>query len=92
MKQARPMKWSRCGFQGPMRMSGGICWGMKQARPLINIPLIWMMEHAERHGLRLPETWREGLHINAKAPSVGMSRGWAVHLGAGQTTGEIIQF
>ena len=34
------------------------------------------MEHAERHGLRLPEGWRDGLHINAKAPSVGMSRGF----------------
>ena len=34
-----------------------------------------MMEHAERHGLRLPETWRGGLHTNAKVPSVGMSLG-----------------
>ena len=32
-----------------------------------------MMEHAERHGLRLPEGWREGLHINATAQTVGMS-------------------
>ena len=45
------------------------------ARPLSNIPLIWMMKHSERHGPRLPEAWRVGLHINAKAPSVGMSLG-----------------
>ncbi|NDD42832.1 MAG: hypothetical protein EBZ27_09460 [Rhodobacteraceae bacterium] len=50
--------------------------GHETARPLSIVPLIWMMEHAERHGLRLPEAWRKGLHINAKAPSLGMSRGW----------------
>ena len=30
MKQVHPTKWSRCGFQGLMRMSGGIYWGMNQ--------------------------------------------------------------
>ena len=75
MKQVHPMKWSRCGFQGPMQMSGHLL-GQEAARPLVNIPLIWMMKHTERHGLRLPEAWRVGRHINTKAPSVGMSRGF----------------
>ena len=48
--------------------------GQETARRLSNIPLIWIMKHAERHALRLPETWRECLHLNANAPSVGMSR------------------
>ena len=63
-------------FSGSHADVGGHLLGQETARPLANIPLIWMMEHAERHGLRLPETWREGLHINAKASSVGMSRGF----------------
>ena len=58
-----------CGCRGHLL-------GHEAARPLSNIPLICMMEHAECHGLRLPETWRDGLQINAKAPSVGMSRGF----------------
>ena len=58
-----------------MRMSGAFV-GHEAARPLSNIPLIWMMENAERHGLCLLAAWRERLHIKAKAPSGGMSRGW----------------
>ena len=54
---------------------GGIFWGHEIARPWSNIPMIWMMEHAERHGLRLPEALRNGLHINANAQNVGTSRG-----------------
>ena len=50
------------------------------------------MEHAERHGLRLPEALRNGLHINAKAPSVGMSPGLGRLIWALQMAGEIIQF
>ena len=48
------MKWSSCGFQGPMRMSGHLL-GHEAARPLVSILLIWVMEHAERYGQRLPE-------------------------------------
>ena len=61
-------------FSGSHADVRGHLLGHEAARPLANIPLIWMMEHAVRHGLRLPETWRDGLLTNAKAPSVGMSR------------------
>ena len=71
-----PHEMEQVWFSGSHADVGGHLLGHEAARPLSNIPLIWMMEHAERHGLRLPETWREGLHINAKAPSVGMSRGF----------------
>ena len=71
-----PHEMEQVWFSGSHADVGGHLLGQETARPLANIPLIWMMEHAERHGLRLPETWREGLHINAKASSVGMSRGF----------------
>ena len=70
-----PHKMEQVWFSGSHADVGGHLLGHEATRPLSNIPLIWMMEHTERHGLRLPEGWREGLHINAKAPSVGMSRG-----------------
>ena len=57
-----------CEYQGNV-------FGHETAQPLSNIPLIWMMEHAERHGLRQPKAWRDGLHINATTQTIGMSRG-----------------
>ena len=71
-----PHEMEQVWFSGSHADVRGHLLGQETARSLANIPLIWMMEHAERHGLRLPETWREGLHINAKASSVGMSRGF----------------
>ena len=71
-----PHEMEQVWFSGSHADVGGHLLGHEAARSLSNIPLIWMMEHAERHGLRLPEAWRKGLHINAKAPSLGMSRGW----------------
>lgn len=62
-------------FSGSHADVGGHLLGEEEARPLSNIPLIWMMEHAERHGLQLPTDWRDGLHVDPNAPSVGMSRG-----------------
>ena len=71
-----PREMEQVWFSGSHADIGGHLLGREAARPLSDIPLIWMMEHAERHGLRLSEGWREGLHINAKASSVGMSRGF----------------
>ena len=71
-----PHEMEQVWFSGSHADVRGHLLGQETARPSANIPLIWMMEHAERHDLRLPETWREGLHINAKASSVGMSRGF----------------
>ena len=70
-----PHEMEQVWFSGSHADIGGYFLGHKKARTVSNVPLIWMMEHAERHGLLLPQTLREGLHTNAKAPSVGMSRG-----------------
>ncbi|NCV30340.1 MAG: hypothetical protein EBW32_12235 [Rhodobacteraceae bacterium] len=43
--------------------------GHETARPLSIVPLIWMMEHAERYGLRLP--WASMSKPQALAYHVG---------------------
>ena len=49
-----PHEMEQVWFSGSHADVGGHLLGHDAARPLSNIPLIWMMEHAERHGLRLP--------------------------------------
>lgn len=63
-------------FRGSHGDVGGQLSGFEAARPLANIPLVWMLERLERHGLPLPEDWRERIHCDPKAPSVGTWRGW----------------
>lgn len=50
--------------------------GFHPARPLSNIPLVWMLERAEACGLELPSGWRAELPTDADAPSAGSWRGW----------------
>lgn len=65
-------------FRGAHGDIGGNLGDFKAARPLANIPLVWMLERAEEAGLPLPEGWRAnyGRHVNA--PSVGTWRGWGM--------------
>ncbi len=63
-------------FRGTHGDVGGQLNGYDAARPLSNISLIWMLDKAERHGLPLPDGWRERFPIDAHAPSVGTWRGW----------------
>ncbi|MCX8507479.1 MAG: DUF2235 domain-containing protein, partial [Rhodobacteraceae bacterium] len=63
-------------FRGAHGDVGGQLGGFEVARPLANIPLVWMLERAERFGLRLPEGWRGRLPCGAEAPGVGTTRGW----------------
>ncbi|WP_246026780.1 DUF2235 domain-containing protein [Paracoccus luteus] len=63
-------------FRGSHADIGGQLDGDEAARPLANIPLVWMLERAEAHGLRLPPGWRGKLPCDARAPSVGSWRGW----------------
>lgn len=63
-------------FRGTHGDVGGQLGGYNAARPLANIPLAWMLEQAERHGLRLPAGWRDEIAVDASAPSVGTTRGW----------------
>lgn len=63
-------------FRGSHGDIGGQLDMFHAARPLSNIPLVWMLEHAEACGLSLPEGWRTRFPCDANAPSVGSWRGW----------------
>lgn len=64
-------------FRGTHGDVGGQLGGFEAARPLANIPLVWMLEKAASHGLPLPGNWRARFFTDAQAPSVGTWRGWA---------------
>jgi uncharacterized protein (DUF2235 family) len=63
-------------FRGAHGDIGGHLGGYEAARPLANIPLVWMLEKAEGCGLVLPQGWRARFPRDAEAPSVGTWRGW----------------
>jgi uncharacterized protein (DUF2235 family) len=63
-------------FRGAHGDVGGQLGGYEAARPLANIPLVWMLERAETCGLPLPPGWRLRFHCDPAAPSVGTWRGW----------------
>ncbi|WP_232816559.1 DUF2235 domain-containing protein [Paracoccus zhejiangensis] len=63
-------------FKGAHADIGGQLSGLEFARPLANIPLVWMMERAEAVGLPLPEGWRRHFPTDATAPSIGNWRRW----------------
>ncbi len=63
-------------FRGSHGDVGGHLLGVEQARPLSNIPLVWMLERAETCGLPLPAGWRQRFPCDVEAPSVGTWRGW----------------
>jgi len=81
-----PVLWeSRPGWQGELEQMwfrgahgdiGGQLSGFEAARPLANIPLVWMLDKAEGCGITLPEGWRERFEQDVTAPSVGTTRGW----------------
>ena len=63
-------------FRGSHGDVGGQLAGFNAARPLANIPLVWMLEQAERCDLSLPEGWRERFPCDPDAPSVGTWQGF----------------
>ncbi len=65
-------------FRGTHGDVGGQLGDWVAARPLSNIPLVWMLSEAERCGLPLPQHWRSRYLTDAHAPSVGTLRGWGV--------------
>ena len=64
-------------FRGGHSDVGGQVGTYPAARPLANIPLVWMLERAEAVGLALPEGWRGRYPCDPKAPMLGTTRGWA---------------
>jgi len=63
-------------FRGSHGDVGGQLGGFHAARPLSNIPLVWMLERAQDCGLELPENWTARFPRDANAPSVGTWRDW----------------
>jgi uncharacterized protein (DUF2235 family) len=62
-------------FRGAHGDIGGHLGGYEPARPLANIPLVWMLARGEEAGLPLPEGWRARYPCDVGAPPVGTWRG-----------------
>lgn len=63
-------------FRGNHSDVGGHLGGFHAARPLANIPLVWMLDKLAQHEVRLPENWRLRFAQDATAPSTGNWQGW----------------
>ncbi len=63
-------------FRGSHGDVGGQIDGDIRARPLSNIPLVWMLAEAEAAGLPLPVHWQNRFLTDAAAPPIGMNRGF----------------
>lgn len=64
-------------FSGAHPDIGGQVSDLPQARTLSNIPFTWLLEGAERCGLRLPEGWKEEFPVNPASRMIGAYRGRA---------------
>ena len=62
-------------FRGAHGDIGGQLGGFGAARPLSNIPLVWMLDRAEACGLPLPPRWRARFPCDPTAPMSGTLRG-----------------
>jgi len=64
-------------FRGRHGDIGGQLSGFRDARPLSNIPLVWILSEAEKHGLSLPHLWETRFVTSESAPSTGRFHGYA---------------
>ncbi|HIC66292.1 MAG: DUF2235 domain-containing protein [Paracoccus sp. (in: a-proteobacteria)] len=80
-----PLLWDDAGgaghieqmwFRGAHADIGGQLSGLEFARPLANIPLVWMLEKAEGAGLPLPHDWQAHFPGDPTAPGIGSWRKW----------------
>jgi len=76
-----PPEWTghmeQVWFRGTHADVGGQVWQFPQARPLANIPLVWMLGRLEACNVPLPDGWKTRFEQNADAPSIGKWHGWA---------------
>ncbi|WP_376874936.1 DUF2235 domain-containing protein [Albirhodobacter sp. R86504] len=63
-------------FRGSHGDIGGQLGDNDAARPLANIPLVWMLERMSRRGFALPAGWRALFPTDRDAPSLGTWRAW----------------
>ncbi|MEM9350816.1 MAG: DUF2235 domain-containing protein [Pseudomonadota bacterium] len=83
----KPVMWeTRPGWRGELEQVwfrgthgdvGGQLGGRHWARPLANIPFVWLMEKVERAGVHLPDGWQEEFPRDASAKSIGPWAGWS---------------
>ena len=64
-------------FRGTHGDVGGQVVEFPAARPLANIPLVWMLTKLEACNLELPDGWIDRFPQNPDAPSIGGWRGWS---------------
>jgi len=64
-------------FRGNHGDVGGQIGLFADARPLANIPLVWMLERLSDCGVALPIGWRARFMQDVAAPSIGNWRGWS---------------
>jgi hypothetical protein len=74
---ARPGVIEQVWFNGTHGDVGGQLDGVVAARPLANIPLVWLLDRLEMCAVPLPVGWRDRFVQDARAPSIGGWRGWA---------------
>lgn len=65
-------------FNGCHGDVGGQLRGFEPARPLANVPLVWMLEKISTCGIALPDGWRARFPQDHDAPSAGNWRGLAM--------------
>ncbi|PYE85462.1 DUF2235 domain-containing protein [Pseudoroseicyclus aestuarii] len=63
-------------FRGSHGDIGGQLGEAQEARPLANIPLVWMLDRLEGIGLPLPSGWRRRFVQDITAPGCGTWGGW----------------
>ncbi len=63
-------------FRGTHGDVGGQLTGHERARPLANIPLVWMLDRLEACDLPLPPDWRDRFETDVNAPSAGSWGRW----------------
>ena len=64
-------------FKGNHGDVGGQVWEYPFARPLANIPLVWMLGKLTDCGVPLPDGWRDRFPQDVTARSMGNWRGWS---------------
>ncbi|WP_341366579.1 DUF2235 domain-containing protein [Yoonia sp. BS5-3] len=76
-----PPGWSgnmeQVWFRGNHADVGGQVGDFPDARPLSNIPLVWMLDRLSACGVPLPDDWRGRFPQDVNAPSIGNWHGWA---------------
>ena len=72
-----PSRMEQMWFRGNHGDVGGQIYPHAAARPLANIPLVWLLSRLESVGLPLPQGWQDRFPQDVTAPSVSTWQGWA---------------